>query len=406
MGQIRRADYTMPADVILRSMYSLYIHVPFCRQRCSYCDFNTYAGQEHLRAAYVEALCREVALLAAAAGKRLVVHTVYFGGGTPSLLTPWQVERVLESIARHFSLQEGAEISLEANPDTLDAAYLQALRAIGVNRLSLGAQSAHPDDLRLLERSHDFVAVIRAVEWARAAGFDNFNLDLIFGIPHQSLARWQWTLEQALALRPEHLSLYALTLEHGTPLAHWVGRGLLPAPDADLAADMYSWADERLREEGYAQYEISNWARPGKACRHNLQYWRSLPYLGLGAGAHGYAAGTRTVNVLTPAGYIRRLGGGARPRAFPRTPATVEVRVLSPADEMAEMMMMGLRLTQEGIGKRDFRRRFGRELLAVYGEPIRRLVDQGLLGWAEDGERLRLTARGRLLGNWVFREFV
>jgi oxygen-independent coproporphyrinogen-3 oxidase len=238
------------------------------------------------------------------------------------------------------------------------------------------------------------------------AGFNNLNLDLIFGIPHQSLERWQWTLERALALRPEHLSLYALTLEHGTPLAHWVGRGLLPAPDADLAADMYSWADERLREEGYAQYEISNWARPGKACRHNLQYWRSLPYLGLGAGAHGYAAGTRTVNVLTPAGYIRRFGGGARPRAFPRTPATVEVRVLSPADEMAEMMMMGLRLTQEGVGKHDFRRRFGRELLAVYGEPIRRLVGQGLLCWTEDGERLRLTARGRLLGNWVFREFV
>ncbi len=387
-------------------MYSLYIHVPFCQQRCSYCDFNTYAGQNDLRAAYVEALCREVALLAAAAGESLPVHTVYFGGGTPSLLTPQQIECVLESIARHFSLQEGAEISLEANPDTVSAAYLRALRLVGVNRLSLGVQSAHPDDLRLLERSHDFVAVIRAVGWARAAGFDNLNLDLIFGIPHQPLARWRWTLDHALALAPEHLSLYALTLEHGTPLAHWVGHGLLPAPDADLAADMYLWADERLQEEGYTQYEISNWARPDKACRHNLQYWRSQPYLGLGAGAHGYAASTRTVNALTPAGYVRRLSADARPRPFPRTPATVEARALSPTDEMAETMMMGLRLTREGVSKRAFLQRFRREMLAVYAEPIQRLIAQGLLTWSEDGEHLRLTRCGRLLGNWVFREFV
>lgn len=313
---------------------------------------------------------------------------------------------MLESIHRHFALQENAEISLEANPETLGAAYLRALRAAGINRLSLGVQSAHPDDLRLLERGHDFVVVIRAVGWARAAGFDNLNLDLIFGLPHQPLSRWQWTVNQALMLRPEHFSLYALTLEHGTPLAHWVSRGLLPAPDADLAADMYVWADERLKEEGYTQYEISNWARPGRACRHNLQYWRNQPYLGLGAGAHGYAAGVRTVNVLTPAGYIRRLGADALPLAFPRTPATVEVRRLSPIDEMAETMMMGLRLTREGVSRAAFARRFGHDMLAVYGAVIRRLVAQGLLVWSEDGDRLRLTARGRLLGNWVFREFV
>ena len=406
MSQIRRADYTMPASVILHGMYSLYIHVPFCQQRCSYCDFNTYAGQDELQARYVEALRREIALLAAAAGESLAVHTIYFGGGTPSLLTPRQIESVLESIVHYFSLQEGAEISLETNPDTVDAVYLRALRSAGVNRLSLGVQSAHPDDLRLLGRHHDFVAVIRAVAWARKAGFENLNLDLIFGIPHQPLARWQRTLNQALALKPEHFSLYALTLEHGTPLAHWVGRGLLPAPDGDLAADMYLWADERLQEEGYAQYEISNWAQPGKACRHNLQYWRSQPYLGLGAGAHGYVTGVRTVNVLTPAGYIHRLSTDAQPRPFPRTPATVEVRPLSPADEMAEMMMMGLRLTQEGVSQRAFARRFGREMLAVYGQPVRHLVRQGLLTWSADGDRLRLTNRGRLLGNWVFREFV
>lgn len=406
MSQIRRADYTMPAGVILSSMYSLYLHIPFCRHRCSYCDFNTYAGQEHLRAAYVEALCQEIRLVALAAGKPLPVHTVYFGGGTPSLLAPAQIGHVLETITRHFTLAEGAEISLEANPGTIDRAYLKALRKAGVNRLSLGVQSAHPDDLRLLEREHDFVAVIRTVAWARTAGFDNLNLDLIFGLPHQSLERWQWSLEQATALQPEHFSLYALTLEHGTPLAHWVARGLLPDPDPDLAAEMYLWADEFLQKNGYAQYEISNWARPGMACRHNLQYWRNQPYLGLGAGAHGYAGGVRTANVLTPAGYIRRLGPDARPSVFPRTPATVNVRLLSPADEMAETMMMGLRLTEEGVARSAFAQRFGQEMMAVYGAAIQRLVTQGLLTWSADGERLHLTARGRLLGNRVFREFV
>jgi oxygen-independent coproporphyrinogen-3 oxidase len=387
-------------------MYSLYFHIPFCRHRCSYCDFNTYAGQEHLRGAYVAALCKEIALVAASANERLAVHTIYFGGGTPSLLSPAQIGHILETTARHFALSAQAEISLEANPGTVDAHALKALRSVGINRLSLGVQSAHPDDLRLLEREHDFVTVIRTVAWARAAGFDNLNLDLMFGLPHQSLERWQGALEQAAALQPEHFSLYALTLEHGTPLAHWVARGLLPDPDPDLAAEMYLWADKLLQENGYTQYEISNWARPGMACRHNLQYWRNQPYLGLGAGAHGYAAGVRTVNVLTPAGYIRRLKAGERPSVFPRTPATVSVRRLSPADEMAETMMMGLRLTEEGVSRSVFARRFGKDMVAVYGPAIRRLVVQGLLRWSEDGESLRLTARGRLLGNWVFREFV
>ncbi|NPA92126.1 MAG: coproporphyrinogen III oxidase family protein, partial [Chloroflexi bacterium] len=272
--------------------------------------------------------------------------------------------------------------------------------------LSLGVQSAHPDDLRLLERGHDYATVIRAVTWARQAGFRNLNLDLIFGLPHQPLSRWQQSLELVLGLQPEHLSLYALTLEHGTPLAHWVAQGLLPQPDPDLAADMYLWADERLKQAGFQQYEISNWARPGMACRHNLQYWRNLPYLGLGAGAHGYTNQTRTINVLTPGAYIRRLETATEPRAFPRSPATVEARALTLADEMAETMMMGLRLTEEGVSRRTFAQRFGRALEAVYGPTIERLQKQGLLTWSPDRERLRLTSRGRLLGNWVFREFV
>jgi len=386
-------------------VYSLYVHVPFCRRRCSYCDFNTYAGQEHLQSAYVDALVQELAALAASAGEALPVHTVYFGGGTPSLLPPAHVGRVLEAVARHFALASDAEVSLEANPGTLTLPYLRDLRAAGVNRLSLGVQSAHPDDLRLLERDHDYPAVVRTMAWARRAGFENINLDLMFGLPQQPLVRWQRTVRLAADLSPEHFSLYALTLEHGTPLAHWVARGLVPQPDPDTAAEMYLWADDFLRQAGFQQYEISNWARAGRACRHNLQYWRNLPYLGVGAGAHGFAAGVRTANVLTPGAYIRRMKDG-RPRAFPRTPATVEARAITPEDEMAETMMMGLRLTEEGVSRSVFRQRFGRDLEAVYREPIRRLIAQGLLTWSPDGERLHLTPRGRLLGNWVFREFV
>ena len=251
------------------------------------------------------------------------------------------------------------------------------------------------------------------MKWAREAGIDNLNLDLIFGIPHQTLESWKGTLAYALSLRPDHLSLYSLTLEHGTPLAHWVGRGLLPEPDSDLAADMYELAQTKLEEAGFEQYEISNWARRMPeggitACRHNLQYWRSLPYLGLGAGAHGFAAGVRTVNVLAPSAYIRRMSEHY-PLAnypFPRTPAMTDVTQIDKVTEMGETMMMGLRLVQEGVSNSVFTQRFERSLPEVYGSQISSLISQGLLEWAGGGDILRLTARGRLLGNRVFREFI
>lgn len=282
--------------------YSIYLHIPFCTHRCGYCDFNTYAGLESLMPAYTRALCAEIELAGQAAGelppagRSSPAHTIFFGGGTPSLLPSGQVERILDALERSFDLQPGCEISMEANPGTLSQEYLHDLRRIGVNRLSLGVQSAHPGELRLLERIHDYGDVTRSVSWARQAGFDNLNLDLIFGLPEQTLETWQRTLELALGLAPEHLSMYALTLEHGTPFGAWARRGLLSTPDPDLAADMYEWASDQLAQAGYQQYEISNWARCDSAgnllaCRHNLQYWRNLPYLGLGAGAHGYAAG-------------------------------------------------------------------------------------------------------------------
>lgn len=395
--------------------HSLYLHVPFCRHRCSYCDFNTYAGLEHLVGEYVRALCREIELLGEAAGERLPVHTLFFGGGTPSLLPPETLEQVLRAVQRSFALLPGLEITLEANPGSLSPEGLRACRSLGINRLSLGLQSAAPEELQLLERQHDYADAARAVAWSRRAGFENLNLDLIFGLPGQSLQSWKRSLQLAFDLRPDHFSLYGLTLERGTPMAHWVDRGLLPEPEADLAADMYEWAAEFLERGGYRQYEISNWARRNgsgevMACRHNLQYWRNLPYLGLGAGAHGYAAGVRTANVLAPLAYVRRCLGEESPPSpgrFPATPATAELRPVDRASELAETMMMGLRLTDEGVSRPAFLERFGQELEEVFGREIGELIKQGLLEWGGPaGERLRLTRRGRLLGNRVFVRFL
>ncbi|MFH2104261.1 MAG: radical SAM family heme chaperone HemW [Chloroflexota bacterium] len=397
--------------------HSLYVHIPFCRHRCAYCDFNTYAGQGERMPEYVSALQAEIRVLAASAPGRLPAGTVFFGGGTPSLLGIEDFRQVLQTVDDHFDLADPAslETSLEANPGTLTLAYLRDLRLLGFNRLSLGVQSFHPEELRLLERIHDPLDVYAAVRWARRAGFENLNLDLIFGLPEQPLGRWQATVKQALDLDPEHLSLYALTVEDGTPFGRWAARGRLPLPDPDLAAEMYEWAGEYLEGRGYHQYEISNWARPGRECRHNLQYWRNQPYLGFGAGAHGYANGMRVANVLRIKTYIERCRN-RKAGPFPISPATVASRVISRAEEMSETMLTGLRLVAEGVSAEGFRRRFGRALMAVFGKEIDELLGLNLLEWAPaavDGEGsgagdriLRLTSAARIIANQVFIRFV
>jgi oxygen-independent coproporphyrinogen-3 oxidase len=400
----------------MHSDYSIYLHIPFCRHRCAYCDFNTYANLESLIPDYVRALCAEIEWSARSAGERLPVGTVFFGGGTPSLLNAAQVESILESVRRGFQVHPDVETTLEANPGTLSKAHLLDLRRLGVNRLSLGMQSAHPEELRLLEREHGYADVVRAVVWARQAGFEQINLDLIYGLPNQDLSTWQHSLARAVGLRPDHLSLYALSLEHGTPMRHWVERGLLSQPDDDRAADMYEWVGDYLAGRGYEQYEISNWARVDSdgelfSCRHNLQYWHGDPYLGFGAGAHGYAAGVRTANVRAPESYIRRLlsdnGREDAPAEFPHTPATIEATRIEREQSMGEFMMMGLRLTGEGVRNEEFIQRFETGLEDIYGESIQRLVSEGLLEWvAGDTGRLRITKRGRLLANRVFVEFL
>jgi oxygen-independent coproporphyrinogen-3 oxidase len=399
----------------MTSAYSLYFHIPFCAHRCAYCDFNTYAGQEETIPAFVEALSKEVEFVASSLSRSKAaegqgrVHTIFFGGGTPSLLTPKQFEAIFQSIRHNFSLTVDAEITMEANPGTVSYQDLLELRKVGINRISYGVQSANTEELRMLERLHDFFDVIEAVGSARKAGFQNLKLDLIYGLPEQTLKTWQTTVNRILDFHPEHISAYALTLEHGTPFGRWAAKGILPLPDPDLAAEMYEWLSEVLEENGYVQYEISNWAKPNHECRHNLQYWRGLPYLAFGAGAHGYANGYRYSNVLRIKTYIDRLASSssARPSTlqFPLTPATVNHHKQTLPDDMSEFMMTGLRLTQEGVREAEFQERFGHSMGEVYEKEIEELFKLGLIENGAGG-RLKITRRGRLLGNQVFMRFV
>lgn len=382
---------------------SLYLHVPFCQVRCSYCDFNTYAGLDDLMPAYARALSREVQAVGQAAGPRLPVHTAFFGGGTPSLMPVELLAPVVQAIHATFQLDPRIEITLEANPGTVSLDYLRGLRALGINRLSLGVQSAHHSELQLFGRLHTFQDVVDAVASARQARFQSLNLDLIYGLPDQTLEAWRATLEQTLALEPEHLSAYALSLEYGTPLRAWVGRGLVQSPDPDTAADMYEWASDRLARAGYVQYEISNWARPGHECRHNLQYWRNQEYLGFGAGAHGSACGWRYSNVLGPPQYVERVASGAAAE-FPFSAAMAERRRIDSTTHMGETMMLGMRLTEEGVAREAFERRYGVSLESAYARELETLERQGLVERRLD--RVRLTPNGRLLGNRVFGAFV
>jgi oxygen-independent coproporphyrinogen-3 oxidase len=352
---------------------------------------------------FVQALIKEIGIV----GKSkpgLQFHTVYFGGGTPSLLTAQQLQRILTAIRNEVDLLPGSEISMESNPSDLTAEYMASVRAVGINRLSIGMQSANEHELKLFERRHNLEAVIKAVEAARLGGFDNLNLDLIYGIPQQTLADWEHSLDVLLELKPEHVSLYALGLEDGTPLKTWVETGKYPAPDDDLAADMYDLATEKLGGAGLEQYEISNWAKAGLECRHNLQYWRNLPYPGVGPGAHGYADGVRYSTILSPQRYIKLMNEVGSDYEYPRTPVTDQATVVDRDSEISETLIMGLRLTQEGIRRDVFRERFGEDLLDVHHETIARYEKHGLL--YVDQDVVRITQRGRLLSNMIFRDLV
>ena len=374
---------------------SLYLHIPFCHTRCHYCDFNTYAGMLPLREPYVQALLIEIEqagrLAQHTGGQQRRARTIFFGGGTPSLLSVTQTTRLLNACHRAFAVDEDAEVTLEANPGTLSQEQLLGLRAAGVNRLSMGAQSFDPELLHSLGRIHSAEEIHQAVHAARAAGFTSINLDCMFGLPGQTMQHWRETLDQALALHPDHLSLYALIIEEGTPFYTWTHEGRIIPADEDLCADMYEYADERLQAAGYQNYEISNWALPGHQCRHNLTYWHNLPYLGMGAGAYSCFGGRRFSNVREPHAYIRLLKAQQRPE--------VESETVERAQAMSETAFLGLR-TAMGLHLPTFEQRFGEPFAHFVGDRLHLVEEAGLLERTQDW--LRLSKRGRLLGNEVF----
>ncbi|MCB0210929.1 MAG: radical SAM family heme chaperone HemW [Anaerolineae bacterium] len=392
----------------------MYIHIPWCPTRCIYCDFNTYVdGGPDLKAGYQAALLREIRESGAML-KRPALNTIFFGGGTPTTLTPAQLVRLVDTVKESFDLQPEAEITVEANPGTLSLSYLSELRQGGINRLSLGVQSFNDYELKFLSRLHNSHEACKAVENARTAGFNNLSLDLIFNLPHQTLEQWQSNLYEALKLEPDHLSIYSLIIEPGTPLHRQVTQGNVPQPDDDIAADMYAATIDMLAKVGYVQYEISNWAKhdgephwqtPALASAHNLIYWRNQSYLGIGAGAFGTINGQRWANVKRPQSYMGRVNTGGQ-LGLARDEETFES--ITPETAMAEHMMLGLRLVREGVSAQAFEARFGVALEKHYAEAVAYGLERKLTEWIDSptGPRLRLTHQGRFLANQVVVQFV
>ena len=369
----------------------LYVHVPFCQAICDYCNFTRGLRDDALMQAYVEALVVEIAR----AGDGAPADTVFFGGGTPSLLEPQAVGRVLGALRRAFRIAPGAEISLEANPESASPDRLIGYRAAGVNRLSLGVQSFLDVELVRLGRLHSAEAARAAMRAARAAGFDNVSLDLMLWLPGQSMADWRASVEALVAIEPDHVSCYLLELYPGAPIRETMARARWRlAPDDDAAA-MYRWGVERLETAGYRQYEISNLAKPDRRCRHNLKYWSDGEWLGFGCGAHSTRAAARWRNLSDTSAYVDTIRAG-------RSPA-VERRELAPDERIGEAAFTGLRLSA-GLDLEAMRCRYGVDLEQRYGDQLRPFVDEGFL--VREGARLRLSRDGMLISNEIMQVFV
>ena len=374
---------------------SIYIHSPFCVRKCAYCDFTSFPGRGAQMEAYLSAVCREMRAQAAFFGRRRV-RTVFLGGGTPTLMTGEQAQRLLDALRACFNLAPDAEITMEGNPGTVTAQSLVAYRAAGVNRLSLGVQSLDDGLLAAIGRIHTAAQAHEAVSMARAAGFENVNLDLMLGLPGQSVAQWERTLEEAIALAPEHLSCYSLIVEEGTPLSAQLERGeCAPLPDEDALCRMDEITAQWTAQAGFARYEVSNYAKPGCECRHNIVYWACEPYLGLGCAAHSDMDGRRFYNPSDWAGYLRMAQSGTTARDAEGESTRQE--------RMFERMMMGLRMVR-GVDCARFARDFGAQPEEVWKEALARDVRVGLM--ERRGDYLRLTQRGMQVMNSVLVELL
>ncbi len=377
---------------------SFYIHIPYCVKRCGYCDFNTYTpaelqiteGLTEISHSYIDLLIEEARLARSAQPNAGAIPTIFFGGGTPTLMEPADLRRILATLEIEFGFTDDIEITIEANPDTITEEKLAALRAIGINRISIGMQSATPHVLKTLDRTHNPENVGKAVAWAREVGFEQVSVDLIYGTPGESMADWQATIESALALPITHISAYALIMEDGTKFAAQVKRGEVQAPDDDLMADKYLLADQLFSQAGLHWYELSNWSLPAGQCRHNIAYWHGDNWWGLGPGAHSHINGERWWNVKHPSTYRDRLASHQAPLH--------ESEILTDSQKESERIMLQIRL-QEGISKNSLSKEIVNHLLPF------------LHGGELDGARwasgdVVLTLQGRLVADRIVREIL
>ena len=374
----------------------LYIHLPFCRSKCSYCAFTSYPCQGEPPAGYLQALQQQLVQLAShPLVRELSFASIYLGGGTPTIFPAAGLAELLATAFEHLRFTNQVEITVETNPNTVTPAKLHTLQRAGINRLSIGIQSFSDRVLTASGRSHTAAEARQAIDLARQAGFSNLSLDLIYGLPAQTRAAWQESLEESLRAKPEHLSLYELMIEEGTPFAERARQGTLALPAEEEVIEMEALAYRRLAAQGLERYEIANFARPGRECRHNLNYWRNGSYVGLGAGAVSYLEGIRLHNVTDPALYEQLVLAGRPPYE--------EAEILPPAGRFRETVIMGLRLLA-GISPAELKERFGWTPQEYYGPTLDRLLAQGLLTYEQ--ERLRLTARGLPVANQVLAQLV
>jgi len=366
----------------------VYIHIPFCVRKCLYCDFNSFSGKEEYFEAYKNALVSEINAFGQADG--LIVKTVFMGGGTPSVLPHGFISEILNAVGKKFIVDKEAEITIETNPGTVDYEKLKSYRHDGINRVSIGVQSLSDRLLKILGRIHDKRDFSECFELVKRAGFNNINFDLMFALPSQSVKEWEETLNSAVSLAPTHLSIYSLIIEEGTPFFDMFKKGELTEVSDEVDRKMYYAAKKILRENGFSQYEISNFSKKGFECRHNIGCWKRKEYIGFGLGACSFFDNKRYHNNYDLSDYIKGNWFG-------------EEEGFGEKDAFAEFMFLGLRMT-EGVSHKEFFDRFGVELERIFGEKIKKVIKQGLL--AVNGDRLYLTDKGIDLSNVVFREFL
>lgn len=377
----------------------LYLHIPFCVRKCNYCDFFSASGTEEEQAAYVSAMVQEIQSYQELSGE-YEVQTIFLGGGTPSLLTPEQIEQIFNAIYHTFSVNENAEITMEMNPGTVDIEKLHAMKAAGVNRLSIGLQSAQNEELKMLGRIHTFEEFLETWKLIEQAGFKNRNIDLMSALPGQTIESYEDTLSKVLALEPEHISAYSLILEEGTVFYDWYEKGKLDRGAWKLPSEEEEYAMGeltilRLAEAGMHRYEISNYAKQGKECRHNLGYWDRTEYLGIGAGSSSLIKGERFDHIRDRKAYIEKIRNGES--------ILIDREILSVESQMEEFMYLGLRKV-EGVSRTDFQNCFGKNVDDVYGKILDKLEEEQLLEFS--GDRIRLTHRGMDVSNCVLSEFL